>query len=387
MSKPKGGLAAGRGLGALGLGTGVRPSKAVREEEDVVESVPVEPEANGATNGTTAAPAQPPRREVATRDGRKMGLSHVPISSIIPNPYQPRKHIDPDVLEELAASIREHGLIQPPVVSYNPDFDENAETTGENESETEGEAEITPREKKARYVLIAGERRWQAAKLAGLTSIPVVIKETTPLQMLELALVENIQRADLNPLEEAYAYQQLVREFGLTQENVAKKVGKSRVAVTNSLRLLSLPNVIIEALNAGKITEGHGRAILMLERLPDDKRLPAQLRVLREIVTRENTDRPMSVRETEESARRILGLNSIASIDAELQGLQPVEETPKQTHVASRETRELEERLRDALGYKVELSRNNKGAGKLVIQFSDPEQLNQIYRHIVRDEI
>jgi ParB family chromosome partitioning protein len=381
-SRPKGGI--GRGLGALGLGTGagVRPteqSQTNQEPEDVTESVPVDHELVNSNGVNGAAPE--PRREVTLRDGRKSGLTQVPISSIAPNPYQPRKFIDREVLEELAASIREHGLIQPPVVSYNPDFDENADDTDTITDEGK------PRERKARYLLIAGERRWQAAKLAGLTSIPVVIKETTPLQMLELALVENIQRADLNPLEEAEAYQQLVSEFGLTQEAVARKVGKSRVAVTNSLRLLALPPQVRTEINEGRITEGHGRAILMLERLPDDKRLRAQLRLLNDILTRDLTGKPMSVREAEETARRILSLNSIALIDAELQNLPAVEETPKPTHVADHETRYIEERLREALTYKVEVSRNSKGAGKIVIQFADNEQLNAIYKHIVRDEI
>ncbi len=371
MSRPKGGI--GRGLGALGLGPNTRPpeqNQAEPEIEDVVESVSVDAGKIN-SNSDTAAPA--PRREVLTRNGRKLGMTDVPISSIAPNPYQPRKHIDPDILDELAASIREHGLIQPPVVSYNPDFDEDAALPSDSD-----DPDAPVKERKARYLLIAGERRWQAAKLAGLTSIPVVIKETTPLQMLELALVENIQRADLNSLEEAYAYQQLVTEFGLTQESVAQKVGKSRVAVTNSIRLLTLPKQVTEAINKGDITEGHARAILMLERLPDKHRLPSQLRLLRELVDK---DKKMSVREAEEAARRILRLNSIAEIDAELQGLPPIQEPSKPVRVADYETRELEEQLRNALGTKVELSRSKKG-GKIVIQFFSDEELEGIFKRL-----
>ncbi|MEI6046573.1 MAG: ParB/RepB/Spo0J family partition protein [Chloroflexota bacterium] len=380
MSRPKGGI--GRGLGALGLGTGSRlpePNPVSSEAEENLESVPIDLEVTW-TNGNGIV--APPRPETVNRDGRKTGLLHVPISSIAPNPYQPRKYIDPDILNELSASIREHGLIQPPVVSYNPDFEENAGETSHHIT-TEDSAEPL-KERQARYLLIAGERRWQAAKLAGLTSIPVVLKETTPLQMLELALVENIQRADLNPLEEASAYRQLVDEFGLTQENVAKKVGKSRVAVTNSLRLLSLPKAAIEALSEGKITEGHARAILMLDRLSDQKRLPSQLRLLREIISRE--DKLMSVREAEEFARRTLRMSSVAIIDAELQGLQPVEELPKPTKVVDRETHDLEARLMESLGTKVELFRSKKG-GKIVIQYYSDEELDAIFRRIVDYEI
>ena len=138
-------------------------------------------------------------------------MAEVPVSAITPNPMQPRTILDPEALAELAASIKEHGLIQPLIVTQQgPE----------------------------RYQLIAGERRWQAARMAGLATVPVIVKEATPQQLLELALVENIQRADLNPLEEAAAFRQLVDEFGLTQEQVAERVGKSRVAVTNTLRLL-----------------------------------------------------------------------------------------------------------------------------------------------------
>lgn len=374
MSRPKGGM--GRGLGALGLGTGLRNPEAnaiTPEADDVTESVPVNLEVEAepkAANGASAVPVEP--REVTTRDGRKIGLTQVPISSIIPNPYQPRKHMDPVVLDELAASILEHGLIQPPVVSYNPDYNQNVE---------EDDTDPAHKNRKARYVLIAGERRWTAAKIAGLTTIPVVIKETTPLQMLELALVENIQRADLNPLEEAYAYRQLVSEFGLTQESVAKKVGKSRVAVTNSLRLLSLPPAVIEAINHGDITEGHARAILMLDRLSDEQRLRSQQRLLHEIILKQ-----LTVRDSEEAARRLLRMNLIADIDAELQGALPAQEPPKPVRVTDRETHELEERLIQTLETKVELMRSKKG-GKIVIQFFSDEELEKILGKIIDFEI
>ena len=153
------------------------------------------------------------------------GVTDIEVDSIVPNPRQPRQALDPQTLEELAASIREQGLVQPLVVTQ-------AE---------EG------------YQLLVGERRWRAAKMAGLDIVPVVVRDVTPQQMLELALVENLQREDLNPLEAAAAYQQLVEEFGMTQQQVADKVGKNRVTVTNTLRLLKLPMEVRNALLQGNM--------------------------------------------------------------------------------------------------------------------------------------
>ena len=189
------------------------------------------------------------------------GLRTVPHDQLVPNPHQPRHPFRDQDLVELAASIEEHGIIQPLVV-------------------TEGAA--------GQYQIIAGERRWRAAGLAGLTEVPVVIKDVVPREMLELALVENVQREDLNPIEEALAYQQLIDDFGLIQEEVARRVGKSRSAVTNTLRLLRAAEEVREALLQGKITEGHARA---LQGLPDDE---AQGEVLRVVV-----EERLTVRETE----------------------------------------------------------------------------------------
>jgi ParB family chromosome partitioning protein len=252
----------------------------------------------------------------------------VPVNRITPNPRQPRHSIDPAGLEELAASIREHGLIQPLIVTVAG----------------------------AEYQLIVGERRWAAAKLAGLTEVPVLVKDATPQQMLELALVENIQRADLNPLEEAAAYRQLMDEFGLTQEAVAERVGKSRVAVANTVRLLNLPPEVQAPLAAGEITEGHARALLRLEDLP------RQMAVLKRI-----RDRELSVRQTEELVRRL------------------VEPPPKPpARIRTPETEALENRFRQTLGTKVALHRSKKG-GRLVIYFYSDEELQGIYENIVGD--
>jgi ParB family chromosome partitioning protein len=233
----------------------------------------------------------------------------------------------------LADSIREHGLIQPLIVTAAP--------TEQQEAGVE-------------YQLIAGERRWAAARLAGLTTVPVIVKEATPQQMLELALVENIQRADLNPLEEAVAYQQLIEEFGLRQEEVASRVGKSRAAVANVVRLLRLPDQVKAALLEDRITEGHARALLAAES-PE-----MMIQLLETIISRS-----LNVRQTEELVRR-----------------QTAEARPKAKEAPSPDTVELENRFREKLGTKVRLSRSKKG-GKLIIHFYSEEELQALYDIIV----
>jgi len=255
------------------------------------------------------------------------GVTEVEVDSIVPNPRQPRRALDPEALQELAASIREQGLVQPLVVA-----------------EIEGG-----------YQLLVGERRWRAARLAGLEMVQVVVREATPEQMLELALVENLQREDLNPLEAAAAYHQLVEEFGMTQQQVADKVGKNRVTVANTLRLLKLPDRVKETLLAEVINEGHARAML---RLRDEGE---QMRVLEAIIKR-----GLSVRQTEELVRRLVE--------------QP-EAKPKAPE-KSPELRALEDRFRQALGTKVSLNRSKRG-GKLVIYFYSQEELQAIYDLIV----
>ena len=257
------------------------------------------------------------------------GVAHVPVLAITPNPLQPRTVVDPEALTELAASIREHGLIQPLIVTQQgPD----------------------------RYQLIAGERRWQAARMAGLAQVPVIVKEATPQQALEIALVENIQRADLNPLEEAVAFRQLVDEFDLTQEQVAERVGKSRVSVTNTLRLLRLPAAVKQALLDGTIREGHARTLLAL---PTKE---AQVAALKTVITK-----GLSVRQTEELVRRLMA--------------EP--EPPKPAEPVSPEVQALEEDFRETLGTKVSLFRGRKGRGRLVIHFFSEEELQALYDVIV----
>lgn len=261
------------------------------------------------------------------------GPTEVPIDAIVPNPMQPRQGLDREALEELAASIREHGLIQPLIVSQVSDVEAQ------------------------RYQLIAGERRLEAAKLANLTKVPVIIREATPQEMLELALVENIQRADLNPLEQATAYRHLIDDFGLTQDQVAERVGKSRVAVANSVRLLRLPDEIKGSLAQGQITEGHARAMLALDG-PDGQR-----NVWKAVI-----GRGLNVRQTEEMVRRLTAAPRPRRLE------QP----------PSPETKALEDRFREALGTKVQLFRSRRG-GRLVIHFYSEEDLQALCDLIVGD--
>lgn len=264
-----------------------------------------------------------------------------PIGAITPNPRQPRSAIAPEGLTELAASIREHGLIQPLIVTRA----------------TERQADQAP------YQLIAGERRWRAAQMAGLKTVPVLIKEATPQQVLELALVENIQRADLNVLEEAAAYQALINEFGLSQHEVADRVGKSRAAVANILRLQRLPDRVKALVSEGALSEGHARALLALA---DEETI---VRAADQVVAR-----ALTVRQTEELARRLQAAAEIAQAVAD--SPEPADD-PDSSY-----TRRLEDAFRGALGTKVTLTRGRRG-GKLVIHFYSDEELNALYEQIV----
>lgn len=372
MAKARGGL--GRGLNALipNSNAGISSVSLDEDLESDLTEVSVAP-IMGDDAPVIASPVAPEKSETRKTEPRRVGLSWVEITSIAPNPYQPRKHIDPEALNELADSIKELGIIQPPVVSYNPDFDENAlavaSADGEDGADTEA-LDADGKNRRARYLLIAGERRWQASKLTGLTTIPVVIKESTPLQMLEMALVENIQRADLNPLEEAEAYRQLVTEFKMTQQDVARRVGKSRAAVANALRLLDMHPDLLQQLSKGLISEGHARALLMV----DDRTY--QTRLLREIL-----DKGLSVRQTEETARRY---NALASTEKTLAELEAATQAQREVRIADRETRDLEEQLRRILDTKVELVRSKRG-GKITIQFFSEEELESVYRKLIGD--
>lgn len=247
----------------------------------------------------------------------------IPVGDIHPNPRQPRHTFDPAEIASLAGSIREHGVLQPLIVS----------PAGEDQ-----------------YTLIAGERRLMAARQAGLETVPVIVREAGDQQHLELALVENIQREDLGPLEAAEAYRQLIDEFGLTQEDVAKRVGKSRTAVANTLRLLNLPEAVSKALAGGQISEGHARALLGLA-TPQ-----SQENALQTIVRND-----LNVRQTEELVRRLSGQKPSSTPRA---GLPP-------------ELFELEEKLRNRLGTRVQLRPTQKG-GTMVIHYYSDEELDAL---------
>jgi len=276
-----------------------------------------------------------------------------PIDAIVPNPRQPRTHFEDAALHELADSIREHGVIQPLVVTK----------LGEN-----GHSSLD--DGGPRYQLIAGERRWQASKLAGLMTVPVIIREVTPQQMLELALIENIQRSDLNAIEEAQAYQTLVSEYGLTHEEVGRRVGKSREAISNAIRLLGLPLDGRQKLasRSQEFTAGHARAVL---RIQGEE---AQRDAIQKIASQ-----GLSVREAEELARRYVEAVNPPRADSGKMPVLPASDAP--ASVSS--NRLLEDEFRKALMLKVQLRQNAKGNGSLTIFFSDEEELHRLYEIIV----
>lgn len=314
-------------------------------------------------------------------------IVQAPIESILPNPRQPRRIFredDPRLLE-LSASIQEHGLLQPLVVTRlntaNPTEAKTKKASpadawfADNDDISGGSAPATPApapttsvsDKVVQYQIIAGERRWRAARLAGLTKVPVIIREATPQQMLELALIENIQRADLNPIEEALAYQTLIQEFGLTQEMVAKQVGKDRTTITNSIRLLQLAPKVREALinQLENFTEGHARALIGITREED------QITAMNKIIALK-----LNVRQAEELAARI---KAAEQLDAAL-------EMVNATSGRSAELDDLETQFRNALMVKVDLKCNPKGKGTLVLHFNNQEELERLYKQLVTHE-
>ncbi len=256
------------------------------------------------------------------------------IDLIVSNPHQPRSAIEADSLTSLAESIREHGVIQPLLVTI---------------VQPEGGGPAV-------YQLIAGERRLQAARLAGLDRVPVVIKEASSAELLELALVENLQRADLNALEEAQAFRRLVDEFGLTQETVAGRVGRSRAAVANALRLLTLSDDLKRSLARGEISEGHARALLGLA--GESQRLQAWQKVV---------EGGLSVRETETLVRQWPARARA----------KPPRRRPDP------DVAEMEERLRAALGTRVSLRRGRRG-GRLTIHFYSDEELESLLGRLLQ---
>ncbi len=307
-------------------------------------------------------------------------ILQVPINAIIPNPRQPRRILtedDPKLLE-LSASIKQYGLLQPLVVTR---LDTDSALTASSQKATADDSWFVEEDQKGevlssssisetviQFQIIAGERRWRASRMAGLTKIPVVLKEATPQEMLELALIENIQRADLNPIEEAFAYQALIQEFGLTQEIVAKAVGKDRSTITNALRLLTLASKVREALinQYENFSEGHARALVGINREVD------QVAAMGKIITLK-----LNVRQAEELAARI---KAAERADAASQKI-----SPSPPH-RSPELEDLETQFRDALMVKVDLKRSAKGKGTLVLHFNNKDELERLYTRLVKHE-
>lgn len=259
----------------------------------------------------------------ATTNAGGGGAQQVAVDAIKPNPRQPRIHFKEEDLVDLAASIREHGVIQPLIVTAAKD---------------------------GTFILIAGERRWQASQRAGLKTVPVILRQANNQEMLEVALIENVQRADLNAMEEAEAYRQLVEEFSLSHEAVAKRVGKNRVTVTNTLRLLGLADAAKQALVDGRITEGHARALLALSTQK------AQASALQTVI-----NLSLSVRQTEELIRKLAGQKPLKA-----------KKPGKNADVD-----DVEKRLQNSLGTKVALKHGKKG-GTVTIYYYSGEELDAL---------
>lgn len=257
------------------------------------------------------------------------GITELPVDQVRANPRQPRQRFDAEELEALAASIREHGVLQPILVTETLDG----------------------------YQLVAGERRLRASQLAGLERIPAVIRQLADRDQLEVALVENLQRADLGPMEAAAAYQALISDFDLTHDEIARRVGRAKSTITNTLRLLDLDPRVQAAVVDGRLTEGHARAIGGLG-------LEFQSRIATTVIEQE-----LSVRQTEELVRRV-------------REPRPASATSRARVALDPELERVEEELRRRLGTKVTLARSRKG-GRIIIEFYSDEELGQLYDRLV----
>lgn len=278
------------------------------------------------------AAAEPTDRDPGT------GLRTLPIEELSPSPDQPRKHFDETALNELAESIKANGIIQPIVVTPAP-------------------ASVG-----TRYLIVAGERRWRAAQRAGLHDVPVVVRQTEEAERLELALVENIQRADLDPIEEARAFAQLIDVRGYTQDALAERVGKDRSTISNALRLLRLPEKVQTMVHAGQLSMGHARALLGLS---DDRTM---IEVAKEVVAE-----GLSVRATE---------NAVRKRATDEQPVAPDDAVERRKIIVG----ELENRLRRRLGVRVKLrAKGSKGAGTLEVPYASLDELDRVLKMILGD--
>jgi ParB family chromosome partitioning protein len=250
---------------------------------------------------------------------------YIDINKVEPNKNQPRKTFNEDSLLELSDSIKQHGIVQPLVVTKKDDY----------------------------FEIIAGERRWRAAKLAGLKQVPVVIKDYSPQEIMEIALIENIQREDLNPVEEALAYQHLIKEYDLKQDEVAEKVSKSRTAITNSLRLLKLDERVQSMLIEENISSGHARALLSIQ--DNEMQYNMAMKIF---------DEKLSVRETEKLIKNL--------------GQEKAPKKKKEELKNDFVYRDLEEKLKQVTGTKLVINRKSEKAGKIEIEYYTPEDLEKI---------
>ncbi|HHW49150.1 MAG TPA: ParB/RepB/Spo0J family partition protein [Clostridiaceae bacterium] len=259
---------------------------------------------------------------LATDDTENNGIMEIKINEIEPNTNQPRKSFDDEKLAQLAESIKQHGVVQPIIVKKEGDI----------------------------YRIVAGERRWRAARIAGLTTIPVIVKDLSNRQIMEVALIENLQREDLNPIEEAEAYNRLIKEYNMTQEEISKTIGKSRSAVANSLRLLNLCDEVIEYLKSGELTSGHARCMVPVE----DKEM--QIKIARTVI-----EKQLNVRDTEKLVKKYLTKKTVQKKPKlELEGIM-----------------EIEEKFTKIFGTKVKILHGNK-KGKILIEYYSNEELDRI---------
>ena len=281
------------------------------------------------TEKKAKAKAEAKAAEEMDEKGRILMLK---LDLVQPNKEQPRKTLDEEKINELAESIKNYGVLQPLLVQKNDSF----------------------------YEIIAGERRWRAAKAAGLKEVPAVLKEYSKQEAMEISLIENVQRADLNPIEEALGYRQLIDEFGLTQEEIAVRVAKSRTAITNTMRLLKLDEQIQNMLVQGVITSGHARALLSLE----DAQM--QLKAAKEIL-----DKKLSVRETERLVKR---LQKEASGEKK--------EEKKKDETLALIYQDLEDRMKSVMGTKVSIHNKDKNKGRIEIEYYSEAELERIVEMI-----
>lgn len=275
------------------------------------------------------------REEPVKKEKENKAVTLLKTTEIEPNRSQPRKNFNEDALLELSDSIRQYGVIQPIIVQKKKDY----------------------------YEIIAGERRWRAAKLAELKEVPVIIKDYSEQEIVEIALIENIQREDLNPIEEAMAYKRLLKEYNLKQDEVADRVSKSRTAVTNSMRLLKLSEQVQQMLIEEMISSGHARALLAIE----DKEL--QYNTAMQVF-----DQKMSVRETEQLVKSIL--------NPKKNQREGIKENPKETIIYE----DIENKIRNSIGTNVKIKRKQNGKGKIEIDYYSTDELDRLVDLFLRME-